>query len=131
MDGCAVECDAVLGVHLWLVVQWSMKQSWAFTCVCWCCGAWCSVKSSHVDGLTVEPIAALVFYLCVQHAMERGALVVKEPWEESDENGTVRMARIQTYGDTTHTLIDRSNYKGPFLPGYKPTTYLNPLTKLL
>ena len=92
-----------------------------------------ALESSHVDGLTVESIAALVFYLCVrvQHAVERGALVVKEPWEESDENGTVRMARVQTYGDTTHMLIDRSKYKGPFLPGYKPAPYSDPLTKLL
>ena len=81
----------------------------------------------------MEHIAVVVFYLCVgvQRAMERGALVVNEPWEESDENGTVRMARVQTYGDTTHMLIDRSKYKGPFLPGYKPAPYSDPLTKLL
>ena len=57
--------------------------------------------------------------------------MVDEPWEETDENGTVRMARVQTYGDTTHTLIDRSKYKGPFLPGYKPAPYSDPLAKLL
>ena len=50
---------------------------------------------------------------------ERGAKVVKEIWEESDENGKVRFATVQTYGDTTHTFVDRSQYNGQFLPGYK------------
>jgi 4-hydroxyphenylpyruvate dioxygenase len=31
----------------------------------------------------------------------------------------VRFAKVQTYGDTTHTFIERANYKGIFLPGYK------------
>lgn len=66
-----------------------------------------------------------------ERAVERGAEVVSPPWEESDENGTVRMARIQTYGDTTHTLIDRANYKGPFMPGYKPASYKDPLAASL
>lgn len=40
-------------------------------------------------------------------------------WEESDENGSVRFASVQTYGDTTHTFIDKSKYTGDFLPGYR------------
>merc|ERR1712121_218931 len=47
-----------------------------------------------------------------------GATVVKDIWEESDDNGTVRFAVVQTYGETTHTLIERQNYNGLFLPGY-------------
>nr|KAG5696893.1 hypothetical protein BaRGS_035303 [Batillaria attramentaria] len=62
-----------------------------------------------------------------KRAVERGAQVVAPPWEESDDNGTVRFARVQTYGDTTHTLIDRAKYTGPFLPGYKPAPYADPL----
>ena len=38
-------------------------------------------------------------------------------WEESDEGGKVRFAKVQTYGDTTHTFVERSGYKGLFLPG--------------
>ena len=46
--------------------------------------------------------------------------VVREIWEESDEFGTVRFAKVQTYGDTTHTFLEfPPNYKGLFLPGYK------------
>ncbi|KAJ8312225.1 hypothetical protein KUTeg_009598 [Tegillarca granosa] len=64
-------------------------------------------------------------------AVKKGAVVVQKPWEESDDNGTIRFAVIQTYGDTTHTLVERSKYKGFFLPGYKPSTYMDPLCKLL
>ena len=35
----------------------------------------------------------------------------------SDEHGTVRLAAIATYGETRHTLVERSNYDGPYLPG--------------
>ncbi|KAK3595748.1 hypothetical protein CHS0354_025377 [Potamilus streckersoni] len=66
-----------------------------------------------------------------KRAQELGAIVVKKPWEESDENGKVRFTVIQTYGDTTHTLIDRKDYKGFYLPGYKKPTYQDPLLKQL
>lgn len=53
-------------------------------------------------------------------AKSRGAKVVKEPYRLEDENGYVVLATIQTYGDTTHTFIERGNFKGTFLPGFKP-----------
>lgn len=56
---------------------------------------------------------------------------MKDIWEESDDHGTVRMATVQTYGDTTHTLIDRSKYSGPFLPGYQTFRTKDPLLKTL
>ena len=46
-----------------------------------------------------------------------GRRVVREPHDESDEHGTVRIAAIATYGETVHTLVDRSRYDGPYLPG--------------
>ena len=51
--------------------------------------------------------------------MKDDSMVVKDVWTESDENGSVTMAIIRTYGDTTHTLVERSNYNGLFLPGYE------------
>ncbi|KFR04892.1 4-hydroxyphenylpyruvate dioxygenase, partial [Opisthocomus hoazin] len=63
----------------------------------------------------------------VQKAKERGAKVVKEPWVEEDKFGKVKFAVIQTYGDTTHTLIEKLNYKGLFLPGYHPPLFRDPL----
>ena len=63
--------------------------------------------------------------------MERGAKVVKPAWEEEDENGKVRYVMVQTFGDTTHTFVDKTNYKGFFLPGYVRPKYEDPLTKVL
>ncbi len=50
---------------------------------------------------------------------KRGARSVHEPYELKDKYGTVKLAAIATYGDTIHTFVDRSNYSGPFLPGYR------------
>ena len=50
---------------------------------------------------------------------DRGARSVREPFELKDEHGTVVMSTIATYGDTVHTFVDRSQYTGPFLPGFR------------
>lgn len=50
--------------------------------------------------------------------MERGATVIREPWEEEDKEGKVVMASIATYGDTVHTFVQRGGFKGVFLPNY-------------
>jgi 4-hydroxyphenylpyruvate dioxygenase len=42
-----------------------------------------------------------------------------EPTVEKDEQGEVGRAGIYTYGETVHMFIERKNYKGAFLPGYK------------
>ena len=55
-------------------------------------------------------------------AVERGARPVREPETLSDEHGQVVTAAIATYGDTIHTLVQRSGYEGAFLPGYQPRT---------
>jgi 4-hydroxyphenylpyruvate dioxygenase len=52
------------------------------------------------------------------HAMASGATGLQPPTDLDDEYGLVRTAIIQTYGDTQHSLIDRSRYHGPFLPGF-------------
>lgn len=52
-------------------------------------------------------------------AVKNGANEVYPPKELSDEFGTVRYARIRTYGDTTHTLVQRNDYTGAFLPGFR------------
>ncbi|GMR40931.1 hypothetical protein PMAYCL1PPCAC_11126, partial [Pristionchus mayeri] len=58
----------------------------------------------------------------LETARKAGAKIVKEVTVESDDDGSVKYAIVQTYGDTTHTLIERNNYKGLFLPGYKAHT---------
>jgi 4-hydroxyphenylpyruvate dioxygenase len=55
-------------------------------------------------------------------AVERGAEPVHEPRVEQDADGEVVLAAIRTYGDTIHTLVQRSGYRGPFMPGFVPVT---------
>jgi 4-hydroxyphenylpyruvate dioxygenase len=54
-----------------------------------------------------------------QEAVKRGAVSAMAPTEFTDEHGTVRMAAIKTYGDTIHTFVERDDYNGIFLPGYR------------
>ena len=49
----------------------------------------------------------------------KGAKSVIKPKLIQDSYGEAVIATIQTYGDTTHTFIDRSKYQGTFLPGYE------------
>ena len=49
----------------------------------------------------------------------RGAVSVAQPYLLADEHGQVVMSSIRTYGDTIHTFVERSNYSGPFLPGFR------------
>jgi 4-hydroxyphenylpyruvate dioxygenase len=53
-------------------------------------------------------------------AVERGAIPVRTPETLEDAHGTVVIAAIATYGDTIHTLVERTNYSGVFLPGFEP-----------
>ena len=52
-------------------------------------------------------------------AIERGARPALEPMVLEDESGRVVLAAIHTYGDTIHTLVERSDYRGLFLPGFR------------
>ena len=52
---------------------------------------------------------------------KRGARGVQEPTTVKDDSGEIRRASVATYGDTVHSFIDRSKYRGLFAPGYKPT----------
>jgi len=52
-------------------------------------------------------------------AVARGAIVIQEPQTLTDAQGTLIKATIGTYGDTVHTLVDRKNYKGVFMPGFQ------------
>jgi 4-hydroxyphenylpyruvate dioxygenase len=73
----------------------------------------------HGDGVVDLALEVPDVDRCIEHARSVGATILEEPHDESDEHGTVRIAAIATYGETRHTLIDRSRYEGPYLPGYE------------
>ncbi len=72
----------------------------------------------HGDGVTDIALEVEDVDKCVEHARDQGATVLEEPHDVSDEHGTVRRAAIATYGETRHSLVDRSRYSGPYLPGF-------------
>jgi 4-hydroxyphenylpyruvate dioxygenase len=72
----------------------------------------------HGDGVKVIALSVPDADRAYREAVARGAEGVREPWDVSDDHGTVRMATVATYGETLHTFVDRSEYRGPFLPGY-------------
>lgn len=49
----------------------------------------------------------------------RGAEVAFEPYTVEDEHGKVVLSGIKTYGDTVHVFVERGEYNGPFMPGFK------------
>lgn len=72
----------------------------------------------HGDGVSDIALEVPDVDRCVQHARAQGATILEEPHDVGDEHGTVRRAALAAYGTTRHTLIDRSRYNGPYLPGY-------------
>ena len=80
----------------------------------------------HGDGVIDVALEVPDVDKCVAHAKKTGATVLTEPHDETDEHGTVRTATLKAYGDTTHSLVDRSRYHGPYLPGYVARTGRTP-----
>ncbi|MGH3937627.1 MAG: 4-hydroxyphenylpyruvate dioxygenase [Pseudonocardiaceae bacterium] len=72
----------------------------------------------HGDGVIDIALEVPDVDRCLAHARSQGATVIEEPHDVTDEHGTVRLAAIAAYGETRHTLVDRSRYTGPYLPGY-------------
>lgn len=74
----------------------------------------------HGDGvqdvaLEVDDVGA-----AFETALARGAVGVMPPALHEDADGAIEVASIRAYGDTTHTFINRDNYRGVFAPGYRP-----------
>jgi len=73
---------------------------------------------AHGDGVRDIALEVPDVDRCIDHARTQGATVVEKAHDLSDEHGTVRRAAIQAYGETRHSLVHRSGYTGPYLPGY-------------
>jgi len=78
-------------------------------------------KHVHLHGDGVRDVALRVpdAAHAYEEATKRGAEGAMEPQVFEDEHGKVVGAAIKAYGDTLHSFIERENYSGPFLPGYR------------
>ena len=73
----------------------------------------------HGDGVKIIALWVEDVRSAFEETTKRGAKVFMEPTVEKDEHGEVVRAGIYTYGETVHMFVERKNYKGTFLPGYK------------
>lgn len=75
--------------------------------------------NKHGDGVKVVALWVEDAKSAWEETTKRGAKSFMEPTVEKDEHGEVVRSGIHTYGDTVHIFVERKNYKGIFLPGYK------------
>jgi len=73
----------------------------------------------HGDGVKVTALWVDDARLAYQSAIDRGAESYLLPEEMSDDEGHIVRSGIKTYGEVVHIFIERKNYNGVFLPGYK------------
>jgi 4-hydroxyphenylpyruvate dioxygenase len=87
----------------------------------------------HGDGVKMLALRVDDAASAWQETTARGARSYLAPTRTTDEQGEVVMSGIHTYGDTVHLFIERKNYQGAFMPGYRAwkTAYNPPPTGLL
>ena len=73
----------------------------------------------HGDGVKVIALWVEDARSAFEETTKRGAKPYMEPTVEKDENGEVVRSGIYTYGETVHMLVERKNYNGTFLPGFR------------
>ncbi|MEO5563380.1 MAG: VOC family protein, partial [Chitinophagaceae bacterium] len=73
----------------------------------------------HGDGVKALSLRVPDATSAWKETTRRGAKSYMEPQLLKDEDGEVVMSGIHTYGDTVHLFIERKNYKGAFMPGYR------------
>ncbi|GAB2794639.1 4-hydroxyphenylpyruvate dioxygenase [Hymenobacter luteus] len=78
--------------------------------------------AQHGDGVKVMALWVDDARKSFEETTKRGAKPAFEPYTIEDENGSVTLAGIYTYGETIHTFVERSNYRGAFMPGFVAKT---------
>jgi 4-hydroxyphenylpyruvate dioxygenase len=76
--------------------------------------------AAHGDGVTDLALEVSSAEDAYDYAVRHGAIGLEAPHIMEDDHGKVVVAAIGTYGDTRHTLVERSGYSGAYLPGYVP-----------
>jgi 4-hydroxyphenylpyruvate dioxygenase len=74
----------------------------------------------HGDGVKVLALWVDDATRAFHETTVRGAEPASEPKKLSDEFGEVIVSSIKTYGETWHTFVERKNYTGAFMPGFRP-----------
>ena len=73
----------------------------------------------HGDGVKALALAVEDAASAWEETTKRGGKSYMEPKTLSDEHGEVVMSGIHTYGDVVHLFVERENYRGPFMPGFR------------
>jgi len=73
----------------------------------------------HGDGVKDIALEVPDAEQAYNETLKRGARSAMEPTVTEDSFGRVKRAAIYTYGETLHSFIEREDYAGPFLPGYR------------
>src|SRR6186713_167162 len=77
---------------------------------------------AHGDGVKDVALTVPDATEAYRQAVQRGARSVTEPHWVEDDYGRVELASIATYGENIHTFVNRGDYAGPYLPGYRSVT---------
>ncbi|MEI2739597.1 MAG: 4-hydroxyphenylpyruvate dioxygenase [Chitinophagaceae bacterium] len=87
----------------------------------------------HGDGVKVLALKVEDARSAFEETTKRGGKVYLEPTVLKDDNGEVVLSGIHTYGDTVHVFVERKNYTGAFMPGFREwkSNYNPPETGLL
>src|SRR5688500_4050599 len=81
----------------------------------------------HGDGVKVIALRVEDVSSAWEETTKRGAVSYMEPQRLTDKDGEIVISGIQTYGETVHLFIERKNYNGQFMPGYR--AWSNPYYK--
>lgn len=73
----------------------------------------------HGDGVKILALAVDDAYKSYEETIKRGAKSYVAPYTLQDEHGEVKISGIYTYGETVHLFVERKNYNGIFIPGFR------------
>ncbi len=83
----------------------------------------------HGDGVKVIALTVDDASAAFHNTTSRGGRPYLKPTHLRDEFGELVLSGIYTYGDTVHIFVERNNYRGPFMPGYREwVTEYNPVS---
>jgi 4-hydroxyphenylpyruvate dioxygenase len=83
----------------------------------------------HGDGIKSIALTVDDAQSAWEETTGRGAISAQSPAVLKDEHGEARLSAIKLYGDTIHTFVERSAYRGAFLPGFVPVPGPDPITR--